>query len=271
MTCNQTAKPGYIYSKATLRNAGKLVIRCSNPRGTCFGQIPAEVAHTRVACNCNWQFYISQRFLTIMPPEGSQMDVELVNLRIKKGYGTTKVAKHIKGKDGQIIIGEFMWGNSNPKNTCEFGDPPEYDPKTGPVYKYWPAQKAELNEHTTKDQLYKAMFTPYFSTYQEVPIGTWNIGDAHPSFPYQWLEGEENPHCGLMFDPILMDSDLSDGRPRLLRGNGPYGTVPLKAVYWCEDDPLHTLLENLRNGKDAIKLAAAATSNPLAPKSASRT
>ena len=51
MTCNKTAKPGYIYSKATPRNAGKLIFRCSNPRGNCFGQIPAEVAHNRVACN----------------------------------------------------------------------------------------------------------------------------------------------------------------------------------------------------------------------------
>ena len=37
-------------------------------------------------------------------------------------------------------------------------------------------------------------------------------------------------------------------------------------MYWCEDDHLNTFLENLRNGKDARKLAAEATSNPLAPK-----
>ena len=90
------------------------------------------------------------------------MDVESVNLRIKKGYGTIKVAKPIKGKDGQNIPGEFISGNANPKNKGEYGDPPEFDPRHGPVYTYWPAQKAVLNEHTTTDQLYKALYTPYF-------------------------------------------------------------------------------------------------------------
>ena len=51
-----------------------------------------------------------------MPPEGSQMEIEYVNLRIKKGYGVNIVAKPIKGKDGNKITGEYMWGNANPKN-----------------------------------------------------------------------------------------------------------------------------------------------------------
>ena len=90
MICFGTAKAGYIDAKATPRNAGKIIIRCSNPRGTYYGQIPVEIAQSRVACSCGWPFYICQRFMTIMPPEGSQMDVELVNLRIKKGYGIKK-------------------------------------------------------------------------------------------------------------------------------------------------------------------------------------
>ena len=204
--------------------------------------------------------------MTIMPPEGSQIDVELVNLRIKKGYGTTKIAKPIKGKDGQNIPGEYMWGNANPKNKGEYGDPPEFDPRQGPVYTFWQAQKAALNEHITTDQLYKALYTPYFATYQEVPIGTWDVGDAQPSFPYQWLKGEENPFFGLHFDPILVDIDMGDGRPRQLRGNGPHETIPLKAVYWCEDDPLNAFLQNLRDSKDAIEIAATGVSNPLAPR-----
>ena len=60
MTCFGTAKAGdiyiYIYSKATPRNAGKIIIRCSNPRGTCYGQIPVEIAHSRVAGSCSWPF-----------------------------------------------------------------------------------------------------------------------------------------------------------------------------------------------------------------------
>ena len=193
------------------------------------------------------------------------MDVEYVNLRIKKGYGVTKAAKPIKAKDGNNIPGEFMWGNANPKNKGGFGDPPDVDPRQG-SYTYWLGQKAALNEHTTTNMLYKACYTPYYSTYQEVPVATWDVGDAQPSFPYQWMQGDENPFCGLFFDPFLMPTDNKDGKPRQLQGNGPHGTIPLKKVYWCEDDPLNTFLQNLRDSKDAITLSAAATSNPLAPK-----
>ena len=121
------------------------------------------------------------------------MDVELVNFRIKKGYGIIKIAKPVKGKDGQNIPNEFIWGNANPKNQGCFGDPPEYSPTQGPTYEFWPEQKAALNSITTTDQLYKAMYTPYYSTYQEVPVGTWDVGDSQPAFPYQWLKGEEKP------------------------------------------------------------------------------
>ena len=37
-------------------------------------------------------------------------------------------------------------------------------------------------------------------------------------------------------------------------------------VVWCEDDPLNVFLQNLRDGRDAIQLAASASSNPLAPR-----
>ena len=265
MTCNQTAQPGYLYAKATPRNAGKILMRCSNPRGNCFSQTSAEVAHNRVTCHCNWPFYLCQRFLTIMPPEGSQMEIEYVNLRIKKGYGVNKVAKPIKGKDGHNIPGEFMWGNANPKNKQEFGDPPVTDPTKG-SHVFWPGQKAALNEHTTNNMMYKTFYTPFYSTYQEVPVATWDVGDDQPAFPYQFMSGDENPFCGLFFDPILMSTDNMDGRLRQLRGNGQHETIPAQQIYWCEDDPLHTFLQNLRDSKDAIMLAAAATSNPLSPK-----
>ena len=52
MSCFGTAKVGYIYAKATPRNAGKFMIRCSDPMGKCFGQIPLEIAQSRVECAC---------------------------------------------------------------------------------------------------------------------------------------------------------------------------------------------------------------------------
>ena len=96
MTCFGTAKVGFIYAKATPSNAGKFMVRCSDPKGKCYGQIPVEIAQSRVECSCGWPFYICQRFITITPPEGSQMEVDDVNLRIKKGYGVTKVANQSK-------------------------------------------------------------------------------------------------------------------------------------------------------------------------------
>ena len=75
------------------------------------------------------------------------------------------------------------------------------------------------------------MYTRYYSTYQEVPIGTWDAGDSQPSFPYQWLKGEENPFFGLYFDPIFTDTDGADGGPRQLRGRCPYDTHPMEVVW----------------------------------------
>ena len=73
------------------------------------------------------------------------MDVELVNLRIKKGYGITKIAKPVQDKDGQNVPNEYGWGSANPKNKGGFGDPPEKSLNEGPTYKFWPEQKAALN------------------------------------------------------------------------------------------------------------------------------
>ena len=56
LTWFNTAKVGYIYAKTTPRNAGNLFLRCSDPRGKRHGQIPLEVAHTRLECTCGWGF-----------------------------------------------------------------------------------------------------------------------------------------------------------------------------------------------------------------------
>ena len=89
-----------------------------------------------------------------------------------------------------------------------------------------------------------------------------------PAFPYQWLktakDGDHNPYFGLMFDPILTPRDGQDGCLRQLVGNGPYGTADLE-VAWCEDDFLNVFLQDLRENRDAINMAATTSANPLAP------
>ena len=164
------------------------------------------------------------------------MEVDYVNLRIKKGYGVTKVAKPVKDKNNQNIPDQYVWGSAHPKNRGEFGDPPVKGPNEGPTYNYWPEQKALLNKGTTTNMLYKAVYTRHYSTYREVPYGTWDIGDSQPTYPDQWMKGEVDPVFGLHFDPILMDTDGADGLPRQLRGKGPYETGEMEVV-WCEDDP----------------------------------
>ena len=37
LSWNGAARVGYIYARATPRNAGKLNLRCSDPRGECYG------------------------------------------------------------------------------------------------------------------------------------------------------------------------------------------------------------------------------------------
>ena len=72
-----TALPGWIYSKSTPRNAGRLFIRCSDARGECFGQVPVEQAHMKLECGCGYIFCMCQRSLTMLPPrrvgDGNQL------------------------------------------------------------------------------------------------------------------------------------------------------------------------------------------------------
>ena len=154
MSWHQTAKVGYIYAKTTPRNAGELFIRCADPRGKCFGQIPAEVAATRFECGCGWPFYICQRFLTPSPPEGSEMEIKLINLRIKRGYGTNKCAKQVHDDEGQPIYGRYEWGNMGPTHRGDYGDPPKPNiAEQGYKKKYWPEQKAVLSQTTTENMI----------------------------------------------------------------------------------------------------------------------
>ena len=64
---------------------------------------------------------------------------------------------------------------------------------------------------------------------------------------------------------IKIPSDGQDGCLRHSAGDGPYKTADFE-VAWCEDDFLNIFLEDLRNNKDAIKLAANACAHPLVPK-----
>ena len=100
--------------------------------------------------------------------------------------------------------------------------------------KYWPGQKTPLTKETTANMLYKSTYTQYYSGLQELPYALWHIGED-PAFPYQWQEGEKNLFFGMMFDPILVDSDGQDNCLRQLGGKGTYGTADIKIV-WCVHD-----------------------------------
>ena len=195
MSWYQTAKVGYIYAKTTPRNTGKLYLRCSDPRGRCYGQIPFEVANSRLECGCGWPFYICQRFLPPSPPEGSEMEIKLINLRIKRAYGTNKCARQIYDDDGQPIEGNVEWGNANPTHRSEYGDPPEPNPvEEGYKKKYWPERKTELSKGITADMLSIALDTKYYSGLQQIPYVPWHIGHTEHVYPYQWIHGEKKPY-----------------------------------------------------------------------------
>ena len=89
-----------------------------------------------------------------------------------------------------------------------------------------------------------------------------------PQFPFQWTgkADDENPFFGLLFDPMLCNSDGQDGCLRQVAGSGPYKTNDKIEIAWCNDDFISTFLEDLRNNKDAIKIAAQTVANPLLPK-----
>ena len=89
--------------------------------------------------------------------------------------------------------------------------------------------------------MYKATYSQYYSTLQEIPYGLWNTGEGMPQFPYQWngrKDGDKNPFYGLLFDPMLCPSDGQDGCLRHSAGGGPYKTADFE-VAWCEDDFLN--------------------------------
>ena len=138
LTWNGTAKPGYIYAKATPRNAGRWMLRCSDPRGECYGQIPMELASKRLECPCGWTSFICKRFMTPLPPEGSEMEVRYINARIKRGFGTKKVAKQARDDESHAKEGELEWGNANPEHRGVYGDPPCPNiAEDGYKKKYW--------------------------------------------------------------------------------------------------------------------------------------
>ena len=205
LSWNGTALPGWIYAKATPRNSGRILVRCSDPRGECFGQIPAEVAHRRPDCACGYPFCICQRFLTLLPPEGSEMEINYINLRIKKGFGIKKTAKQVKDEDNEPVEGQFVWGNASPEHRGIYGDPPKpHVPEQGYKRKYFEEQTRILDKESTAEMLYKAAYTQHYSLLQEFPYGLWDTGGAMPQFPFQWtgkIEGDKNPFLWASFRP----------------------------------------------------------------------
>ena len=52
------------------------------------------------------------------------MEVRYIDARIKRGFGTKKVAKQAKDDDMLPIEGEYEWGNASPEYRGIYGDPP---------------------------------------------------------------------------------------------------------------------------------------------------
>ena len=120
----------------------------------------------------------------MLPPEGSHMEVNYINLRIKKGYATIKNAKQIKDGDGELT-GEYAWGNARPPYRGDIGDPPKPTYEKGSIAKYFPEQTRELNRDTTKEMLYKTAYTQNYSLLHELPYGPWDTDGAMPQWPFQ--------------------------------------------------------------------------------------
>ena len=52
-------------------------------------------------------------------------DVKLMNLCVRRGYGTEKISKKRLDDDGQPIEGKYEWINAPPRpRKTEYGDPP---------------------------------------------------------------------------------------------------------------------------------------------------
>ena len=149
-----------------------------------------------------------RRFLTLLPPEGSEIEINYINLRIKKGFGITKHAKQIKEDDGQLT-GKYTWGNARPQHRGVYGDPPKPNSEQGRKRKYFAEQTRDLDKDTTSEMLYKTAYTQHYSLMHEFPYGLWDTGGAMPQFPLQWTGKAEdkNPFYGLLFDPMLGNSD----------------------------------------------------------------
>ena len=98
------------------------------------------------------------------------MEVNLINLRIKKGYATTKHAKQVKDEDGEPT-GEYVWGNARPTHRGDIGDPPK---PAGHIDKYFPEQSRDINGATIAEMLYKTAYTQNYSLLHEIPYSLWD-------------------------------------------------------------------------------------------------
>ena len=88
------------------------------------------------------------------------MEIRLINLRIKRGYGTVKCAKQLYDDEGYALDGKYEWGNPGPTHRGTYGDPPKPNiAEEGCKKKCWPEQKAALSKDTTANMLYKAAYS----------------------------------------------------------------------------------------------------------------
>ena len=156
------------------------------------------------------------------------MEINYINLRIKKGFGLKKIAKQVKDEDNEPVEGQYVWGNASPEHRGIYGDPPKPNvPEQGYKRKYFGEQTRILDKESTAEMLYKAAYSQHYFLLQEFPYGLWDTGRAMPQFPFQWTgkrEGDKNPFYGLLFDPMLCQSDGQDGCLRHSAGDGPYKT-----------------------------------------------
>ena len=104
------------------------------------------------------------------------MEVRYINARIKRGFGTKRVAKQAKDDDMLPKEGEYEWGNANPEYRGVYGDSlrPNIS-EEGYRKKYWEGQTRDLDKETTANMMYKAAYSQYYSSLQEVPYGLWHV------------------------------------------------------------------------------------------------
>ena len=90
------------------------------------------------------------------------MEINYINVRIKKGFGTKKVAKQVKDDDMVPVEGEYELGNANPEHRGIYGDPPKPNiSEEGYKRKYFEEQTRALEKETTAEMMYKATYSQY--------------------------------------------------------------------------------------------------------------